>query len=161
MPRSVRQHHHWRRRHLLFQVHRQGHRQAAGWLGVYNPETFNVEDARTKVYGLKARGGTAVVESLRQHKVQKAKAGLTVGEIIEERIEWMKTPVRKEDGETRARIESWSTVASHLRRLVKPRLGDRLASEITNDHIAELFETCRRTLRLSGVGGRPEAAFVF
>src|ERR1700750_2077099 len=35
-------------------------KQRTGWLGVYNPETFTVEDARTKVYTLKGRGGAAV-----------------------------------------------------------------------------------------------------
>jgi len=28
-------------------------RQSTGWLGVYNPETFDVDHARTKVYGLR------------------------------------------------------------------------------------------------------------
>jgi len=27
-------------------------KQRTGWLGVYNPETFTVEDARSKVYGV-------------------------------------------------------------------------------------------------------------
>src|SRR5262249_6937321 len=96
-------------------------KQRTGWLGFYNPEMSTVEDARSKVYALKARGGEAVAETLRQQKVQKAKQGKTVDEIIEERIEWMKTPVRKPDGEMRPRIESWESVASHLRRFVSPR----------------------------------------
>ena len=33
-------------------------KQRTAWLGTYNPETFAVEDARTKVYGLKGMGGT-------------------------------------------------------------------------------------------------------
>ena len=32
-------------------------KQRTGWLGVYNPETFAVEHARSKVYGLKGKGG--------------------------------------------------------------------------------------------------------
>src|SRR6516164_5039655 len=80
-------------------------KQRTTWLGVYNAETCTVEDARSKVYALKARGGGAVAETLRQQKVQKAKRGKTVDEIIEERNEWMKTPVRKPDGEMRPRIE--------------------------------------------------------
>ncbi|MCK1713071.1 Arm DNA-binding domain-containing protein, partial [Bradyrhizobium sp. 143] len=32
-------------------------KQRTGWLGVYNPETFTVEDARSKVYSLKGMGG--------------------------------------------------------------------------------------------------------
>src|SRR5450432_3651427 len=81
-------------------------KQQTGWLGVHNSETFTVENARSKVYGLRAMGGQAVAETLRQNKVRKHKEGKTVGEIIEERIEWMKTPVRKPDGEMRPRIES-------------------------------------------------------
>jgi integrase len=113
-------------------------KQRTAWLGVHNPETFTVEDARSTVYGLKAKGGTAIAETLRQHKVQKVKQGKTVGEIIEERIEWMKTPVLKRDGEMRPRIESWENVARHLRRFVGPRLGKKIASEVSNSDIATL-----------------------
>ena len=113
-------------------------KQRTAWLGVYNPETFTVENARSKVYGLKAKGGTAIAETLRQHKVQKVKQGRTVGEIIEERIEWMKTPVLKRDGEMRPRIESWENVARHLRRFVGPRLGKKIASEVSKNDIATL-----------------------
>ena len=74
-------------------------KQRTGWLGVYNPETFTVEDARSKVYGLKGMGGEALAETFRDRKVRQAKRGKTVDEIIEERIEWMKTPVKKPDGE--------------------------------------------------------------
>src|SRR3954465_13477526 len=31
-------------------------KQHTGWLGVYNPETFAVEDARNRVYGLRGKG---------------------------------------------------------------------------------------------------------
>jgi integrase len=113
-------------------------KQRTGWLGVYNPETFTVEDARSKVYGLKAMGGRAAAETLRQHAAQKVKNGKTVDEIIEERIEWMKTPVRKPDGEMRPRLESWEDVASHLRRFISPRLGKKIASEVTKHDIATL-----------------------
>ena len=30
-------------------------KQRTGWLGVYNSETFTVEDARSRVYGLRAK----------------------------------------------------------------------------------------------------------
>src|SRR5688500_7581428 len=106
-------------------------RQRTGWLGVYNPETFAVEHARSRVYGLKGKGGEAVAETFRDRKVRQAKQGRTVDEIIEERIDWMKTPVLKADGEMRPRIETWSNVASHLRRFIKPRLGKKLANEVT------------------------------
>ena len=54
---------------------KQSGQQRTGWLGVYNPESFTVEDARSKVYALKARGGEAAAETLRQQKVHKAKQG--------------------------------------------------------------------------------------
>jgi integrase len=50
----------------------------------------------------------------------------------------MKTPVLKRDGEMRPRIETWSNVESHLRRFVSPRLGRKLASEVTKSDIATL-----------------------
>jgi integrase len=138
MPRPLRQHHHGWRGDLLVQVHRSGDRQAAHRLGVYNPETFAVEDARGRVYGLRGTGAAAVAETFRDRKVQQAKKGKTVDEIIEERIDWMKTPVRKPDGEMRPRIESWEGFASHLRRFISPRLGKKIASEVTKHDIATL-----------------------
>jgi integrase len=113
-------------------------KQRTGWLGVYNSETFTVEHARSKVYGLKAMGGKAVAETLRQRKATTAKLGKTVDEIIDERIEWMKTPVLKADGEMRPRLESWDNVASHLNRFIRPRLGKKLVSEVTKHDIAAL-----------------------
>src|ERR1700731_1393124 len=113
-------------------------KQRTGWLGVYNPETFTVEDARSKVYGLKGMGGDTLAETFREHKAEKAKRGKTVDEIIEERIEWMKTLVRKPDGEMRPRIETWGNVASHLWRFISPRPGKKIASEVTKHDIATL-----------------------
>jgi hypothetical protein len=139
MPRPLRQHHHGGRGDLFLQVHRFGDRQAADRLaGHLQPGTFPVEDARSKVYGLKGMGDTALAETFRDRKIRQAKRGTTVDEIIKERIEWMKTPVRKADGEMRPRIESWSNVASHLRRFVSPRLGKKVASEVTKGDIATL-----------------------
>ncbi|WGS23006.1 MULTISPECIES: Arm DNA-binding domain-containing protein [unclassified Bradyrhizobium] len=117
---------------------RQTGKQRTGWLGLYNPETFTVEDARTKVYGLMGMGGDALVETFRDRKARQAKRGKTVDEIIEERIAWMQTPVRKPDGEMRPRIETWENVASHLRRFLSPRLGKKLAGEVTKHDIATL-----------------------
>ncbi|CUT14178.1 blr5169 probable sitespecific integraserecombinase [Bradyrhizobium sp.] len=102
---------------------RQTGKQRTGWLGVYNPETFTVEDARSKAYGLKGLGAKALAESFRDQKANKAKRGKTVAEIIEERIDWMKTPVKKPDGEMRPRLEAWENTASHLRRFLGARLG--------------------------------------
>jgi hypothetical protein len=79
-----------------------------------------------------------MAETFRDRKVRQAKRGRTVDEIIEERIEWMKTPVRKPDGEMRPRIETWENVASHLRRFISPRLGKKIASEVTKHDIATL-----------------------
>ena len=113
-------------------------KQRTGWLGVYNAATFTVEDARNKVYGLRGTGAVALAETFRDRKVRQAKRGKTVDEIIEERIAWMKTPVKKPDGEMRPRLESWKTVASHLRRFLSPRLGNKIASEVTKHDIATL-----------------------
>jgi integrase len=113
-------------------------KQRTGWLGVYNPETFTVENARSRVYGLRGTGAAAMAETFRDRKVRQAKRGKTVDEIIEERIEWMNTPVRKPDGEMRSRIESWENVASHLRRFISPSLGKKIAGEVTKHDIASL-----------------------
>ncbi|WP_258762208.1 site-specific integrase [Bradyrhizobium arachidis] len=113
-------------------------KQRTGWLGVYNPETFTVEDARSKVYGLKAMGGDALAETFRDQQATKAKRGKTVAEIIDERIKWMKTPVKKPDGEMRPRLESWENTASHLDRFIRARLGKKLAMEVTKHDIATL-----------------------
>jgi hypothetical protein len=64
-------------------------KQRTGWLGIYNPEIFAVEDARSRVYGLKGMGGGALAETFRDRKLRQAKRGKTVDEIIAERIEWM------------------------------------------------------------------------
>jgi integrase len=114
-------------------------KQRTKWLGVYNPD-FTVDDARTAVYALKNRlgNGENIAETLRQHKALRVKHGKTVDEIIEERVEWMKTPVRKADGEDRPRIESWENVARHLWNYLSPRLGKKLASEVTKQDIATL-----------------------
>ena len=110
------------------------------WLGIYNPATFTVDDARGAVYALKARigAGENVFETLRQGKALKAKQGLTVDELIELRITWMSALEKKEDGEMRPRIESWEAVASHLRRLVSPTLGGKIAADVTRSDVAEL-----------------------
>ncbi|MGO4513509.1 tyrosine-type recombinase/integrase, partial [Bradyrhizobium sp. 2TAF36] len=113
-------------------------KQRTGWLGIYNPETFTVEDARSKVYGLKGMGGNALTQTFRDQKAKAAQNGKTVSEIIEERINWMKTPVRKPDGEMRPRLEAWENTASHLRRFVGARLGKKLAREVTKNDIATL-----------------------
>ena len=130
-------------------------KQRPKWLGVYNPETFKVEHARTEVYALKTRLGKGenIAESFRRQKAQAAKRGVTVDQVIAERVEWMKTPVLKRDGEMRPRIETWSNVESHLRRLVSPRLGRMLASEVTNRDIARLSDDI-----VAGEFGKPSVS---
>ena len=135
-------------------------KQRTGWLGVYNPETFTVEDARSKVYGLKGMGGDTLAETFREHKAEKAKRGKTVDEIIEERIGWMKTLVRKPDGEMRPRIETWGNVASHLRRFISPpaRQEDRQRSHQARHCNAVERSRCRQTRRSVGSQRPPHAA---
>ena len=43
-------------------------KQRTGWLGVYNPETFAVDDARNRVYGLRGTGAAALAETFRDRK---------------------------------------------------------------------------------------------
>jgi integrase len=128
-------------------------KQRTGWLGVFNPETFKVEDARSKVYRLKGNGGDALAETLRQQKEQATALGVTVDQVIAERVKWMKFEVLKRDGEMRPRIETWKNVESHLRRFVSPRLGKKLASEVTNRDIALLSDDV-----VAGQFGKPSTA---
>jgi integrase len=122
-------------------------------IGIYHPETFKVANARAEVAALKAKGGSAIGETLRQKKEDAAKRGVTVDQVIAERVEWMKTPVLKRDGEMRPRIETWSNVESHLRRFVSPRLGKMLANEVTNRDIAQLSDDI-----VAGQFGKPSTA---
>jgi integrase len=110
------------------------------WLGVYVPRHFTVDDARAQAHALRGRIGMGenVVETLRQERTLKAKQGLTVDELIEKRITFISQLEKKNDGELRPRIETWENVKSQLKRLVSPRLGKRLAAEITSDDVAEL-----------------------
>jgi integrase len=112
-------------------------------LGVYHAELFNVDHARIEAMALKFRIGRGedVAQTKRQTKTLQAKlSGVTVDQIIDERIAWMSTLVKKADGEMRARKESWANTASHLNRFVRPRLGKRIASEVTKHDIAKLSD---------------------
>ena len=115
-------------------------KQRTAWLGTYNPETFTCEHARSRVYALKGLDPAALAATFRDRKAQAAKHGKTVDELITERITWMKTPVRKPDGEMRPRLESWKNTASHLRRFLSPTLGKKLASEVTRGDITEVSD---------------------
>jgi integrase len=113
-------------------------RPTSGTIGIHHPELFKVADARAKVSALKAKGGSAISEILGQQKSEAIKRGVTVDEVIAARVEWMKTLVKKADHEMRPRVESWPNVKRHLERLVSPRLGRKIASEVTNSDIATL-----------------------
>ena len=106
-------------------------------IGIYHPETLKVADARAKVTALKAMGGIAIGETLRQKKEDAAKRGVTVDRVIAEYVEWMKGSEPKSD---EPRRRSWSNVASYLRRYVGTRLGHMIANEVTNKDIAILSD---------------------
>ena len=54
----------------------------------------------------------------------------------------------------RPRLESWENVASHLRRFLSPRLGKKIASEVTKHDIA----TLSNDIVAGKLGGRPRSA---
>lgn len=109
-------------------------------IGEYHPDHMTVEKARGCCYDLRGRRGNGenIVQTTRIAKRQAAINSKTVAEIIDEYIEWMKEPVKKEDGEKRPRIESWDGIAGYLNRFARPRLGAMAASEVENDDIARL-----------------------
>ena len=128
-------------------------KQRSTTLGIYSPE-FTVADARAKVYALKAMEPAALVAQLNGRKAEQARQGKTVAELIDERIEWIKTPVRKKDGGVRPREESWETnTARHLNRFVRPRLGRKLASEVVRADIVCLSDDI-----VAGKFGKPSVA---
>jgi integrase len=135
---------------------RNTHEQRTVRVGSYHPELFDVDHARTAALALKWRIGMGedVAQSQRQAKAQQAKlSGVAVDQVIDERIEWMKTKVRKSDGELRPRIETWANVASHLNRFIRPRLGKKVASEVTKHDIATMSNDI-----VAGKLGKPSVA---
>jgi integrase len=125
-------------------------RPTSRMLGVYS-ETFKVAHARAEVAALKAKGGGAIGEQLRQRQAKAATQGITVAQLIEKRIEFMSTEEMKDDGKKRPRIESWEGVARHLRNFVSPKLGHMVAKEVTADDIA----TLSNDIRDGNHGGKP------
>jgi integrase len=117
-------------------------------LGLYHPELFNVDHARTDVMALKVRmdRGEDIMQARRQAIAQQAKlSGMTVAELIDLRIAWISEQIEvrrhTEAGviiKKKRRMKDWANMASHLNRFVRPRLGHRIASEITNSDIAQL-----------------------
>jgi integrase len=113
-------------------------RATSGKFAVYHPDSFRVADARGAVYAMKARGGAAIGELLRQKKATAVKQGITVDQLIEMRIKAISVLERKDGGEMRPTVESCENIARHLRNLVSPRLGHMIAREVTPDDIATL-----------------------
>jgi integrase len=125
-------------------------------VGVYHRELLNVDTARAAAYHLKGRVGTGedvAGEKRRDREQAKAAAGLTMNEIIDLRIEWMKTPVKQKDGEMRPRVETWDSTERHFERFVRPRLGKKVATEVTKRDIATL-----QTDIIEGKLGKPSVA---
>ena len=111
-------------------------------IGNYDPEHLTIEQARAMAYDLRGRVGRGedVAQSARKAKAQKTKLGRTVADAIDEYVEWISEPEKKEDGEMRPRLESWENFEGHLNRFVRPTLGKRLVNEIDNDDIAKLID---------------------
>ena len=132
---------------------RNTHEQRTVRVGGYHPTEFTVDHARTAVAALRWRigNGEDVAQTARQAKAQQAVlSGKTVDQIITERVTWMSTLVKKADGEMRARIESWEAVERIFDRFVRPRLGKKIASEVTARDIATLSDDI-----VAGKLGRP------
>lgn len=113
-------------------------RPTSSKVGTFHPEAFKVADARAKVSDLKAKGGAAIGEILRQQREEVSKRGVTVNDLIAQHVAWMKFPVKKDDGTTRARRKSWSSTEARLLRFVSPRLGAKPAAEVTKEDIVTL-----------------------
>jgi integrase len=109
-------------------------------LGVYHRTDFTVAAARVAAYNLKAQLGRGVDigAQARQAKAQFRRHGLTVGDIISLRINFISRLERKADGAMRPRIESWQEVKRILDRFVQPRLGKMIARDVTKHDIARL-----------------------
>jgi integrase len=114
-------------------------------IGVYRPadlsDAFTVKEARIAAREIQNRIDRGEDVSATAHRDQasfKERQGLTVDKLIEKRIEFIKTPEPKADGKMRPRLETWENVASHLRRLVSPRLGRKLVADVRRADIVKL-----------------------
>jgi integrase len=115
--------------------------------GVYRPEghpqAFTLADARAAARDLLnriERGEDVSLSARRERAAQQEREGLTVDQLIEKRIEFIKAHEPKADGKLRSRTESWKNVASHLRRLVSRRLGRKLVRDVKRSDIATLAD---------------------
>lgn len=117
-------------------------------LGVYQQGEHDVIFWRKEAWKLRVRiaNGEDIAQTARQvRRLQAKQAGITVGEIIDQRITWI-----SEEIETRRhtehgvvikkapRMKSWEEQTRHLNRFVRPRLGRMIASEVTKHDIAQL-----------------------
>ena len=119
-------------------------------VGVYDAELFDVDAARTEAMLLKrriqARRGDRRRRTARQARsLQAQQAGMLLGEIIDKYIAWISEEItvrrHTEEGviiKRKPRMKDHANMASHLNRFVRPRLGNRIASEISNRDIAQL-----------------------
>ncbi|UPK03054.1 tyrosine-type recombinase/integrase [Bradyrhizobium sp. 170] len=121
-------------------------------LGIYREAEAGIE-ARDVTYWrreadkLKVRIGDRediAATTRREHQLQAKQAGVTVDRIIDERIAWVSELVpkgRDKDGiklKMGPRKKDWANMASHLERFVRPRLGKKIAREVTKHDIADL-----------------------
>jgi len=122
-------------------------------LGVYQQAEEGVEARdvaywRLEAMRLKIRiaNGEDIAQTARQaRRLQAKQTGITVGELIDLRIEWLSEEIEtrrhKEDGviiKKGTRKKSWEEMARHLERFVRPRLGRIIASEVSKHDIAQL-----------------------
>jgi len=115
-------------------------------IGEFHPERLDVEKARAEAFDMKARVGKGE-EIKRTHTVAvdtAKRGGVTVNRLMDEFFDYIKTPVKKADGEKRPRTESWEKVQQQLERNVRRAIGKKFASEVTNHDIANIQATVAR-----------------
>jgi len=116
--------------------HAAENRQASVPIGNYDPATMTVDKARGEAFALKAK--VARGEDIGAvAKAAKTAAGVTVGQLIDEYVEYIKTPVRKH-GVMLPRVESWKERARLLNSNVRPAIGSRVVADVTKDEIARI-----------------------
>jgi hypothetical protein len=121
-------------------------KRATHRLGVFHEPEHDVAHWRREAMKLKIRigNGEDIARAARQAQQLQAKLGVTVDQIIDERIAWISALVpkgRDKDGiklKMGPRKKDWANMASHLNRFVRPRLGRMIASEVTKHDIAQL-----------------------
>ena len=111
-------------------------------LGEYDAETNSLAHVRQRAIALRGRvdRGENLSQTRRAERAAVSAEGLTVGQLIDLRIEFMKAdnPDVMDDGKVRPNVETWANVASHLNRFIRPELGRMLAKDVTNEDIAAI-----------------------